>query len=71
MPVRKTGFIWNEKFAWFELGNYGGTVRAQAYHMQPDQHVYDPEVVRRFRNLVDVSGLLDKLVDLPFAAELA
>ncbi len=68
MPVRKTGFIWNEKFAWFELGNYGGTVRAQAYHMQPDQHVYDPEVVRRFRNLVDVSGLLDKLVDLPFAA---
>jgi acetoin utilization deacetylase AcuC-like enzyme len=65
--MRKTGFVWNEKFAWFELPGYAGSVRAHTYAMQPDQHVYDPEVVRRFRNLVDVSGLLEKLVNLPFA----
>lgn len=63
--MRRTGFVWNEKFAWFELGNYAGSVRAGTYSMQPDQHVYDPEVVRRFRNLVDVSGLLKELVDIP------
>jgi len=66
--VRRTGFVWNEKFAWFELGNYAGSVRAHSYSMQPDQHVYDPEVVRRFRNLVDVSGLLKELVDIPARA---
>lgn len=63
--MRRTGFVWNEKFAWFELQNYAGTVPANTYSMQPDQHVYDPEVVRRFRNLVDVSGLLKDLVDIP------
>lgn len=63
--MKRTGFVWNEKFAWFELGNYAGTVRGNSYGMQPDQHVYDPEVVRRFRNLVDVSGMLPQLVQLP------
>ena len=66
--MRKTGFIWNEKFAWFELVGYGGMIRAHTFDMQPDHHIYDPEVVRRFRNLVDVSGLLEKLVSLPFNA---
>ncbi|KRB49655.1 class II histone deacetylase [Phenylobacterium sp. Root700] len=63
--MRRTGFVWNEKFAWFELQAYGGVVRGGVDSMQPDRHVYDPEVVRRFRNLVDVSGLLKKLVDIP------
>ena len=63
--MSRTGFVWNEKFAWFELGNYAGSVLAHSYSMQPDQHVYDPEVVRRFRNLVDVSGLLQELVQIP------
>ncbi len=66
--MRRTGFIWNEKFAWFELGNYAGIVLAHTNSMQPDQHVYDLEVVRRFRNLVDVSGLLKDLVDIPIRA---
>jgi acetoin utilization deacetylase AcuC-like enzyme len=63
--MKRTGFVWNEKFAWFELGNYAGFVRAHTFSMQPDQHVYDPDVIRRFRNLVDVSGLLKDLVDIP------
>ena len=63
--MNRTGFVWHEKFAWFELGNYAGTIRAGAFAMEPDQHVYDPQVVRRFRNLLDVSGLLRDLVDIP------
>jgi acetoin utilization deacetylase AcuC-like enzyme len=64
--MKRTGFVWDEKFAWFELPNYAGMARAISHCMQPDQHVYDPEVVRRFRNLLDVSGLLKQLVDIPF-----
>lgn len=63
--MKRTGFVWSEKFAWFQLGNYAGAAPADATSVQPDQHVYDPEVVRRFRNLIDVSGLLKQLVDLP------
>ncbi|MGA0601254.1 class II histone deacetylase [Caulobacter sp. KR2-114] len=63
--MARTGFVWDEKFAWFELSNYAGTAPAGPDLMQPDRHVYDPEVVRRFRNLVDASGLLRQLVNLP------
>jgi acetoin utilization deacetylase AcuC-like enzyme len=63
--MNRTGFVWHEKFAWFELGNYAGMIPAGAFSMEPDQHVYDPQVVRRFRNLLDVSGLLKDLVDIP------
>lgn len=62
--MKRTGFVWDEKFAWFELPNYAGMAPAISHSMQPDQHVYDPEVVRRFRNLLDVSGLLKQLVDI-------
>ena len=60
--VRRTGFVWHEKYAWFDLGQDAGLVHPDGYSIQPDRHVYDLEVVRRFRNLLDVSGLLEQLV---------
>ncbi|MEU4418694.1 class II histone deacetylase, partial [Nocardia salmonicida] len=59
--ARRTGFVWHEKYAWFDLGNDAGFVHPDGMTIQPDTHVYDLEVVRRFRNLLDVSGLLDQL----------
>jgi acetoin utilization deacetylase AcuC-like enzyme len=59
--ARRTGFIWHEKYAWFNLGQDAGFVHPDGMTIQPDTHVYDLEVVRRFRNLLDVSGLLDQL----------
>lgn len=59
--TRRTGFVWHEKFAWFDLGQDAGLFHPDGVSIQPDRHVYDLEVVRRFRNLVDVSGLLDTL----------
>ena len=59
--VKRTGFIWHEKYAWFDLGHDAGLVHPDGMTIQPDKHVYDLEVVRRFRNLLEVSGLLDQL----------
>jgi acetoin utilization deacetylase AcuC-like enzyme len=59
--ARRTGFVWHEKYAWFNLGPDAGLVHPDGMTIQPDTHVYDLEVVRRFRNLLDVSGLLDQL----------
>ena len=58
----KTGFIWHEAYAWYQLGNEAGLARPDGRGVQPDRHAYDPETVRRFRNLVEMSGLADHLV---------
>jgi acetoin utilization deacetylase AcuC-like enzyme len=63
--VRRTGFVWHEKFAWWDLGQDAGLFHPDGFSIQPDHHVYDLEVVRRFRNVVDVSGLLDQLTTIP------
>jgi acetoin utilization deacetylase AcuC-like enzyme len=59
--VKRTGFVWHEKFAWFDLGQDAGLFHSNGYSIQPDRHVYDLEVVRRFRGLLEVSGLLEQL----------
>jgi acetoin utilization deacetylase AcuC-like enzyme len=60
MAIR-TGFVWHEKYAWFDLGPDAGFVHPDGHSIQPDRHVYDLEVVRRFRGLLEVSGLLEQL----------
>ena len=59
---KRTGFIWHEAYAWYQLGNEAGIARPDGRGVQPDRHAYDPETVRRFRNLVEMSGLADQLV---------
>lgn len=60
--TRRTGFIWHEAYAWYQLGIEAGLVRPDGRGVQPDRHAYDPETVRRFRNLLEMSGLADHLV---------
>lgn len=62
--TRKTAFIWHEAYAWYQLGIEAGLVRPDGRGIQPDRHAYDPETVRRFRNLIEMSGLADLLVCL-------
>lgn len=52
------GFIWHELFAWHDAGHY--TSPAVEPMSVPDS----PEPKRRIRNLLDVSGLLQKLVEI-------
>lgn len=65
-PVRQTGFVCEERYFWHDNGSAvldfpsGGL-------LQPGLHVESPESKRRLRNLLEVSGLLEKLTRLPVA----
>jgi acetoin utilization deacetylase AcuC-like enzyme len=65
-----TAFFWDERCFWHSGGNYastlpvGGLVQPQAAGGLPE----NPETKRRFKNLMDVTGLLAEL-DAGSAAE--
>ena len=60
-----TGWLWEERYAWHDAGiwNDSAATPANAY-AQPERAFENPETKRRFRNLLDVTGVLDKLVQL-------
>ena len=56
-----TGFVWHETYMWHDTGS-GVAFLEPGGFLQPDEHVESPESKRRFRNLLEVSGLLEELV---------
>jgi acetoin utilization deacetylase AcuC-like enzyme len=58
---RRTGFVWHETFMWHMQGKYSGLLPA-VFPMQPGEHVEGPEAKRRIKNLLDATGLIDRLV---------
>jgi acetoin utilization deacetylase AcuC-like enzyme len=56
----KTGFVWNERYMWHDTGNAAGIIPSD-FNVQPLMHVENPEAKRRFKNLLDASGLVKKL----------
>jgi acetoin utilization deacetylase AcuC-like enzyme len=56
----KTGFVWNERYMWHDTGNAAGIMPA-GFNVQPLQHVENSETKRRIKNLLDASGLTNKL----------
>jgi acetoin utilization deacetylase AcuC-like enzyme len=66
-----TGFVCHELYMWHNTGNWA-QVFPSGLTIQPGTHAENPETKRRFRNLVEVSGLLDHLVQIkPRAATVA
>jgi acetoin utilization deacetylase AcuC-like enzyme len=55
-----TGFVWHELYMWHNTWNWA-QVFPPGLTVQPGEHAENPETKRRFRNLVEVSGLLDQL----------
>ena len=53
-PQRKTGFVFEELYLWHDSG--GGS-----FPLQPSAGFENPETKRRFRNLLAVTGILDRL----------
>ena len=53
-----TGFLWHEKYMWHDTGS------GAAVNIEPGEHFENPETTRRMKNLLDVSGLTDKLTRL-------
>ena len=58
-----TGFLWHELYAWHDTGT-GASVMPASLTVQPLGHIESAEGKRRIRNLVEVSGLIDHLVQL-------
>jgi acetoin utilization deacetylase AcuC-like enzyme len=58
-----TGFIFHELYLWHNTWNWA-QVFPPSLTVQPGEHAENPETKRRFRNLLEVSGLLDRLVQV-------
>jgi len=57
---RMTGLIWHEQFMWHDHHGYAGVMPPGGF-IQPAQHFDHPETKRRIKNLLDASGLTEKL----------
>jgi len=58
-----TGFLWHERYMWHSTGIAAGQLPAGGY-VEPDNHIESVPSKRRFRNLVEVSGLAEDLMAL-------
>jgi acetoin utilization deacetylase AcuC-like enzyme len=56
-----TGFLSHERYLWHDTRSAGLFLPAGGA-IEPDEHPENPKTKRRFRNLLEVSGLLDQLV---------
>lgn len=59
----RTGFVFEEIYLWHNTGNAAGLI-PPGLTVEPGQHGESPETKRRLRNLLEVSGLLEKLVPI-------
>src|SRR5579875_3807138 len=59
-----TGWNFHELYLWHDPGRSAG-VMAPGLTVEPGEHYENAETKRRFRNLVEVSGLLGDLVPVP------
>jgi acetoin utilization deacetylase AcuC-like enzyme len=64
MVARRTGFIWHERFAWHDIGAGAGPLASGEWIEPGEQMAEHPATKRRIRNLIDVAGLLDDLVEI-------
>jgi len=58
--THKTGFVFHEQFMWHDHHGYSGVMPPGGF-VQPGQHVDHPETKRRIKNLLDASGLTERL----------
>ncbi len=58
-----TGFVFQELYLWHDTQNWP-LAFPPGLTVQPGQHAENPDTKRRFKSLLDVSGLTDHLTDL-------
>lgn len=59
-----TGWNFHELYLWHETGN-AAQFFPPGLMIEPGEHAENAQTKRRFRNLLEVSGLLDKLTTIP------
>jgi acetoin utilization deacetylase AcuC-like enzyme len=63
-PARRTGLVWHELFMWHGSGPIGPPGSAELVVEPGDFGEESPHPRRRLRNLLEVSGMLDRLTPL-------
>lgn len=58
-----TGWVCHERYFWYDTRTGAGFLPAGGW-LEPEGHGESPATKRRLRNLLEVSGLLDKLVQI-------
>lgn len=68
--MRKTGFVCDESYFWHDTGN-GALFMPPGGYIESDVHSENPETKRRFKNLIERSGLMKHLIPItPRSAKL-
>ena len=72
--LRRTGFVWHERFMWHDTGAAMGEVNTGVGpfrgRFQPGVHIEHPDTKRRLKNLLDARGVTDELVPIaPFEVD--
>jgi len=60
-----TGWLSHELYFWHDTRSAAGFLPAGHGIVEPDTHAENPATKRRFRNLLEVAGVLDQLVHVP------
>lgn len=60
---KRTGFVFEELYLWHNTGAAAGLI-PPGLTVEPGQHGENPDTKRRFRNLLEVSGLLEQLAPI-------
>jgi len=60
-----TGFVWDERYMWHQNDPTAAAVVTAGGFVEPGTQTENPDTKRRFKNLLDASGLSRKLVDIP------
>lgn len=63
MTTRRTGWVCHELYFWHNTQNWNQLFEP-GLTIQPGEHAENPETKRRFRNLAEVSGMLDRLTPI-------
>jgi len=68
----KTGFVWSEFYMWHDTGSSLDAIMVDPRLLrQPMATVEEPEAKRRFKNILDASGIIDHFLQIkPTAAKL-
>jgi acetoin utilization deacetylase AcuC-like enzyme len=59
----RTGLVWHERYMWHDTGSGVSELRSGGW-LEPHVHAENPDTKRRFKNLLDATGLSERLVSL-------
>jgi len=63
-PDWRTGLVWHELFMWHDTSPLAGMLQSGRGIIEPDEPVASPATKRRIKNLLDVAGVTEQLMQV-------